>query len=125
MLKGNSLTGTIPTELGRLRRLGKLHARSVEVMDLGYLTRFQGRDFDLSSNFLVGTIPSELGWQTVLSKCVFVNQIELLPLVISYCSAAGDTFSVANNNLVGSIPVELGNLTEIGKGLASLFYSWR
>jgi hypothetical protein len=93
VLNGNSLSGSIPSELGNLSNLTYLH---------------------LGSNSLTGTIPSELGNLTKLTYIfLFSNS-----LTDSIPSELGNLTNLTNlnlskNSLTGSIPSELGNLTKL------------
>ncbi|MBC6481851.1 MAG: putative Ig domain-containing protein [Hormoscilla sp. GM7CHS1pb] len=90
-LTNNSLTGTIPSELGELSNLTKLRLHNNEITgtiptELGELANLQ--ILGLSANALTGTIPPELGNLTSLQN-LYLWQ----------------------NELTGAIPPELGNLT--------------
>ena len=87
----NSLTGTIPNELGDLAGLAILNLNGNSLSgsiptELGNLSNLEGLNF--YGNSLSGTIPSELGSLTKLS-----------------------TLGLGRNSLTGPIPIELGNLT--------------
>ena len=92
-LQGNSLTGSIPIELGNLSNLESLHLNRNQLMgsipaELGSLNNLE--DLNLYSNELTGPIPVEL-----------VNLSNLESLFLS------------ENQLTGSIPVELGSLSNL------------
>ena len=91
-LDGNSLSGSIPEELGNMSALASLALNDNNLtgsmpVSLGKLTEL--RLFNLSANSLSGSIPSKLG---DLSKIL--------------------TFNLSGNQLTGSIPEEIGRLTE-------------
>jgi len=90
ILYDNSLTGTVPTELGRLEQLGYLYLYDNSLTgtvptELGRLEQL--RALHLNENSLTGTIPTELG-----------GMVELNGLLLS------------DNSLTGTIPTELGGL---------------
>ena len=89
----NSLSGSIPAELGNLTKLMFLQIRGNSFSgsipaELGNLTNLT--NLALDNNSLSGSIPVELGSLTNLS-----------------------TLKLHNNSLIGSIPAELGNLTNL------------
>ena len=92
-LADNNLSGLIPAELGRLANLGTLWLARNELTgsippSLGDLANvFQ---MSLSANELSGTIPAELGGMVNLRYA-----------------------QLSDNDLTGTIPSELGNLTEM------------
>ena len=116
-LGNNQLAGTIPTELGELTDLTRLH---------------------LTINSLTGTIPTELGELTVLySLNLFDNELEgpiptelgeltdLYSLILLYNYLTGPiptelgeltaltTLTLSGNELEGPIPTELGEMTDL------------
>lgn len=93
-LSNNSLSGTIPAELGNLTQLTNLDLDNNLLSgtipaELGNLTKLVS--LGLGSNSLTGTIPASLG-----------NLVELTYYLALY-----------NNSLTGSIPSALGNLTNL------------
>jgi Leucine-rich repeat (LRR) protein len=106
-LTGNSITGTLPTELGACTRLLTLYLNLCQLT--GMIPSQYGNfgdliDFDLSNNMLVGQLPTELG--------------KLTAILNFYASA---------NSLTGPIPSELGLLSTMlqlslfGNDLSSTF----
>ncbi len=92
-LASNSLTGSIPSELGSLSKLGQLYLNNNNLSgsipsELGSLSKLTS--LYLNSNNLSGSVPSELG-----------NLSELTNL------------DLGGNNLSGSIPSELGSLSKL------------
>ena len=92
-LSGNGLTGSIPPELGRLSNLEGLYLSDNGLTgsippELGRLSNLEG--LYLSDNGLTGSIPPELG-----------NLTNLTHLALS------------GNGLTGSIPPELGRLSNL------------
>ena len=92
-MRGNDLTGAIPSELGSLSRLQHLWLDDNDLTgaipaELGDLPRL--RWLLLSSNHLTGAIPPELGGLSNLT-----------------------TLSLDGNDLTGAIPPELGNLSSL------------
>jgi hypothetical protein len=92
-LSNNSLTGGIPAELGNLTNLTSLHLEWNSLSgsipaELGNLTNLIA--LTLSINSLSGSIPAELGNLTNLTR-----------------------LTLSNNSLSGSIPAELANLTAL------------
>jgi len=92
-LSSNSLSGSIPAELGNLTNLRFLYLNNNSLsgsipVELGNLTN--STYLYLNNNSLSGSIPAELG-----------NLINLTNLRLS------------SNSLSGSIPSELGNLTNL------------
>ena len=91
--QNNSLTGSIPTELGNLTNLRRLNFSDNGLTgsipaELGSLVNLES--LSLGDNDLTGSIPTELGTLTNLEELYFQN-----------------------NSLTGSIPTELGNLTNL------------
>ncbi|KAK3240314.1 hypothetical protein CYMTET_49837 [Cymbomonas tetramitiformis] len=93
ILSSNSLTGAIPTELGRLTRLIELSMQDnlltsslpTELMELVGLNTF-----NVGQNRLLGTIPTDVG------NLVKVGILQLY-----------------ENSLTGNLPTELGQLTSV------------
>eukprot|EP00429_Kryptoperidinium_foliaceum_P125138 CAMPEP_0176334754 /NCGR_PEP_ID=MMETSP0121_2-20121125/78262_1 /TAXON_ID=160619 /ORGANISM="Kryptoperidinium foliaceum, Strain CCMP 1326" /LENGTH=174 /DNA_ID=CAMNT_0017677707 /DNA_START=184 /DNA_END=708 /DNA_ORIENTATION=+ len=96
-LDNNTMTGTIPTEIGNCDNLIQLVLASNNFSgplpsELGQLIELE--TLDVHNNSLTGTIPSELGKWYHLKKS-FRN------------------ISVASNQFEGTIPTELGRLTTL------------
>ena len=116
-LGNNSLSGTIPTELGNLTNLNdlRLHQNSLsgsipaELGDLVNLTILY-----LPQNSLSGSIPPELGDLVNLQTLSLYNNSlsGTIPDELGQLSSLV-TLYLDNNQLSGSIPVELGNLTNL------------
>ncbi len=89
----NSLTGTIPSELGNLTNLTSLH---------------------LGSNSLTGSIPKEFGKLTKLTSIYLFSNSLIGNIPAELANLAGlSTLYLRNNELSGSIPSELSNLTNL------------
>jgi hypothetical protein len=78
-LHNNSLTGTIPSEIGTMTALSKSTCCVLPCRDdCGLILMYHLFDFTdklyLHTNSLTGTVPSEIGTMTALSKsiCCFV-----------------------------------------------------
>jgi hypothetical protein len=72
-LYGNGLTGSMPTELGRLRSLTWMYVRLsltllVGLNDGGYLPGGVGGCRALFGNDLTGSMPTELGLMTSMTR---------------------------------------------------------
>ncbi len=116
-LVNNSLTGTIPAELGDLDSLKWLHLHTNSLSgsipaELGDLTNLW--NLDLRGNSLSGTIPAELG---DLAKLKYLS-LDRNSLTGSIPAELGDLtklkyLSLSGNFLSGSIPAELGALTNL------------
>lgn len=92
-LKDNNLTSTIPTKIGLLTSLEELFVESNDFTgsipsEIGLLTNLV--DLAVDENNLVGSIPSEIGLLTSLTM-----------------------LTVGSNRLTGSIPSEIGLLTNL------------
>jgi Leucine-rich repeat (LRR) protein len=114
---GNSLTGSIPTEIGSLSSLTELSfsANSLtgsiptEIGSLSSLTKLS-----VYTNSLSGLIPTEIGSLTSLTYLGFyINSLSgSIPTEIG--SLTGLTqLSFSVNSLTGSIPTEIGSLTSL------------
>ncbi|KAK3278103.1 hypothetical protein CYMTET_13942, partial [Cymbomonas tetramitiformis] len=87
----NSLTGTVPTELGELTAMQHMYLNSNSLTgtvptELGELTAMQNMNLYLNS--LTGTVPTELGELTAMQN-----------------------MRLNSNSLAGTVPTELGELT--------------
>ena len=90
----NTLTKTIPTELGHFSLLVQ--------------------KFKLSTNHLEGTIPTELGMMTALTLNFGLQENNLhgtIPSTLGQISKLVKVFSLHTNLLTGTVPPELGQLT--------------
>jgi len=72
----NSISGTLPTELGRLEKLAVLvlssnHLSGTLPSEMGRLTNLQ--KFVVDDNPISGSLPTELGLLTQLEKIAFTN----------------------------------------------------
>ncbi|GLT50958.1 hypothetical protein SLA2020_244110 [Shorea laevis] len=91
-LKGQNLTGTLPSELIRLAYL---------------------QNIDLSLNYLSGSIPAEWGSMQLVKISLAGNRLTgSIPKEIGNISTLRN-FTVGLNQLSGPLPLELGNLTHI------------
>jgi hypothetical protein len=117
LLSNNSLTGTIPAELGNLTNLTHLHLYTNSLTgtipaELGNMTSLNY--LWLQSNSLTGTIPAELGNLTSLTSLSFGNN-SLSGSIPAWLGNLTNltSLSLYNNSLSGSIPAGLGNLTNV------------
>ena len=139
-LWGNSLYGTLPTELGRFRNMLDLELQENQFegtipTELGLLTDLS--EFSVNTNNLVGTLPSELGQTKV--HAIYVNRNKLwgtIPTEYARLTTMeevrfhGNDFSgtimsefglmtkmevfrLFDNSFTGTIPSELGLLTRL------------
>ena len=113
-LMSNSLTGTIPSELGNLTNLTWLNLSRNSLSggipgELGNLTNLE--QLNLSDNSLSGSIPRELGSLTNLEELnLYGNSLSgNIPAELGNLSNLKYLW-LAVNSLTGSIPSELGNL---------------
>ena len=114
-LSGNSLTGSIPPELGSLANLSYLSLYSNQLSgsipgEIGSLTNLQ--TLMLFQNQLSGPIPAALGSLTSLFIChLGGNQLSgPIPAALSGLTGA-QQIVLSSNRLTGPIPAELGSLT--------------
>ena len=116
-LGGNSLSGSIPSELVNLTNLRDLYLHDNSLSgnipaELGNLTNLTS--LALHSNSLSGSIPSELGNLTNLTN-LYLDDNRLsgnIPAELGNLTNLSDLF-LYSNSLSGSIPAELGNLTNL------------
>jgi len=121
VLDDNSLSGSIPAELGNLTNLTSLYLNFNSLTgsipsELGNLTNLVF--LSLNNNSLSGSIPAELGNLTKVTV-LYLNNNSLtgsIPFELGNLTNLTD-LSLNFNSLTGSIPFELGNLTN----LTSLF----
>ena len=116
-LFSNSLTGTIPSELGNLINLEWLSLYNNSLSgtipsELGSLTNLN--NLYLHNNSLSGTIPGELGNLTNLDLVVLNNNSlsGSIPTELGGLTKAR-SLSLSSNSLSGEIPAAIGNLTSL------------
>jgi Leucine-rich repeat (LRR) protein len=111
----NSLTGTIPSELGQMSALITLTLRSTAALtgtipsELGQSSTIQ--KLLLDHNALTGTIPSELGLISTLQS-LQLNSNALtgtIPSELGQISSLRHVW-VQSNALTGTVPTELGRV---------------
>ncbi len=117
LLENNNLTGTIPSELGRLSSLSLLALYNnnltgsipAELGDLRVLTTL-----NLYDNTLTGSIPTELGRLNTLTH-LSVRRNTLTGLIPSELGGLSNlrVLALDNNNLMGTVPAELGQLSKM------------
>ncbi|XP_045801020.1 probable leucine-rich repeat receptor-like serine/threonine-protein kinase At3g14840 [Trifolium pratense] len=92
-LKGQSLQGTLPPELSRLRYLQMI---------------------DLARNYLCGPIPKEWGSLTNIYKFALLGNRLTGPILVEIANLTNlQIFELFNNQLSGTLPPELGYLPKI------------
>ena len=113
-LDSNSLTGTIPADLGDLSALTELELDSNSLTgtipaDLGDLSALT--ELELADNQLTGTIPAELGDLNALRDLdLSMNQLTgRIPTALGNLRALTG-LDLSMNQLTGRIPTALGNL---------------
>ena len=116
-LRFNSLSGTLPPEIGDLTELRVLHLHYNDLsgtipLEIGNLTRLL--DLQLYRNGFSGTIPPVLGDLTRLTDLdLSYNDLTgTIPPEIGNLVQLGTLYLEANR-LSGTIPPEIGNLTEL------------
>ena len=117
-LRGNNLTGSIPSGLGDLTNLRGLNLDGNELTgsipsELGHLTNLV--HLALGWNALTGPIPTELGNLTNLEYLVLAWNGRLtgpIPAELGNLTDLED-LDLAGNDLTGLIPGELGSLTNL------------
>ena len=114
---GNALSGSIPAELGNLTNLEELYLHSNSLggsipPEFGNLVNLM--QLRLNNNSLSGSIPPELGNLTNLSACsLYENSLSgSIPSELGNLPIL-NYLDLNNNSLSGSIPIELGNLTDL------------
>lgn len=117
LLNGNQLTGSIPTALGRLTNLYALYLDGNQLTgsipaELGRLTNLV--DLRLWNNQLTGAIPTELGNLTNLIV-LFLNSNQLTGRIPPELGRLSDlqSLELQNNQLTGAIPTGLGRLSNL------------
>ncbi|MYD08112.1 MAG: S8 family serine peptidase, partial [Acidimicrobiaceae bacterium] len=116
-LGNNSLTGTIPAELGNLDGLEQLSIINNQLTgtipaELGNLSNLRG--LSLNNNQLTGTIPSQLGNLSNLRGLDLGNN-QLTGTIPSWLGNRVNLvgLNLGNNRLTGTIPSQLGNLSNL------------
>ena len=116
-LSNNSLTGTIPAELGNLDGLEQLSIINNRLTgsipaELGNLANL--RVLNLNNNQLTGTIPSQLGNLSNLRGLDLGNN-QLTGNIPSWLGNRVTLvgLNLGNNRLTGTIPSQLGNLSNL------------
>ncbi|MDE0337568.1 MAG: hypothetical protein OXI80_07845, partial [Caldilineaceae bacterium] len=117
-LISNTLTGSIPTELGSLTNLEGLYLARNQLTggiptELGDLANLE--NLDLSINNLTGGIPTELEDLTNLQllDLSFNNLTGGIPTELGNMTKLEILFLGANTALGGGIPIELGDLANL------------
>jgi HYR domain/Domain of unknown function DUF11/CARDB/Secretion system C-terminal sorting domain len=112
-----TVTGTLPSELGNLKKLKVLEANSNKLTgsippSFGNLTNME--DFRLYGNQLTGSIPVELGnLKKVKTFLLYLNQLSgEIPSSLGGLDSV-KAFFISSNKLTGKIPNSLGNLKSV------------
>ena len=127
-LADNNLNGAIPSQLGQLANLSKLHlgtkiASNFPPLNTNQLTGNIPADLgglsnlellNLSSNQLTGSIPSELGQLSNLIELWlnFNNLMGSIPPELGQLASL-EVLQIGANGLTGNIPPELGQLSNV------------
>ena len=120
-LRGDSLSGTLPTQLGLLSRLSfrlDLAHNSLSgtlPTQLGLLSQLS-HGVSLQGNFLSGTLPTELGLlnQLIYSLEMYDNSLSgTLPSQLGLLSRLSNHIDLSSNPLSGSLPRQVGLLTQL------------
>ena len=113
-LPGNKLTGTIPSELGRLTNLVQINLQGNQLsgaipVEVGNMAKLE--NLALSENQLSGVLPRELGSLSSLKRLMlYSNRFEgAIPSELGNLSNLL-WLQLHTNRLSGAIPRELGNL---------------
>ncbi|THG05590.1 hypothetical protein TEA_011699 [Camellia sinensis var. sinensis] len=113
----NSLSGTIPTEIGQLTNLRFLYVFGNQIggsipQEIGLLNSLN--ELALSNNNLTGSIPSSIGNLGNLTFLYLYNNplSGSIPQEIGMLRSLVD-LDLAMNNLTGSIPASIGNLSQL------------
>ncbi|OQY26418.1 MAG: hypothetical protein B6244_13670, partial [Candidatus Cloacimonetes bacterium 4572_55] len=116
-LGSNSLSGSIPPEIGNLTSLTYLYLYSNELSgsiptEIGNLTSLTS--LNLLGNSLSGSIPPEIGNLTSLTYLnLYSNSLSgSIPPEIGNLTSLTSLY-LSSNSLSGSIPPEIGNLTSL------------
>ncbi|KAF9661848.1 hypothetical protein SADUNF_Sadunf19G0111400 [Salix dunnii] len=122
-LAQNNLTGLIPSSVGNLRNLSKLFLWGNRLsgsipQEIGLLGFLN--ELDLSDNALTGGIPYSIGnLKNLLALFLFQNQLSSpIPSSIVNMTMLTDV-ALQQNNLTGVIPSSVGNLRNL-----SILYLW-
>ena len=118
-LKGNALTGPIPTEIGLLTKMDCLGLQNnllTETIptEIGSLKKM--RQIQLYNNKLSGSIPSELALcGNELQDLILFNNVltGTIPTEIGALGGLTGSLKLGVNRLHGTLPTELGQLTSL------------
>lgn len=120
-LNKNSLTGSIPSEIGLPTALSESFLVDPRCRLYPQTHHFNSATLVLYNNKLKSTIPSEVGHLTALREydCVIWLYANTSQKVFSHAKAAFlvivETLSIFLNELTGKIPSEIGRLVEMGE----------
>lgn len=117
-LNSNDLSGRIPSELGDLSRLRRLHLEGNSIVGpipaaIGDLSQLE--ELDLDFNPLAGEIPPEIGKLSNLRRFSLASTHTLggsIPAELGNLAKL-EELQLNNNLLTGRIPRELGNLSNL------------
>ena len=119
-MHGNKFTGTIPNNIGNLKKLQRLYLNDNKLsgrlpISLGNLSLLD--ELYLENNRLQGTIPSSIeNCQNLLLLDLSQNNLNgTIPKQVFAISTLSISLNLSQNFFVGSLPLEKGNLVHLEK----------
>ena len=110
-LQNNLLTGNLPSQLGEINGAGALPVWSYGPTMMPITSRLE--DVQLHDNNLTGAVPTELGVHTALAQ-LNLHRNNLTGYLPTQLGALGNlrTLYVQQNTLSGTLPTQVGNMGE-------------